>query len=172
MASLSVRQNGGNNGSHLAWEPLDVMRQMLEWDPFRELEPRGWLGGTETFVPHFDVKETADGYVFKADLPGIEEKDLDVSITGTRLTVSGKREAETVGESETVYARERRYGSFSRTFTLPEGIDGDHIEAQLRCGVLTVHLPKTPAVKPRRISLKSVAENVRTMFDNKEKASA
>jgi HSP20 family protein len=170
MGSLSVRQNGGN-GSNLAWEPLDVMRQMLEWDPFREMAPRAWLG-SEAFAPHFDVKETREGYVFKADLPGIEEKDLDVSITGTRLTVSGKREPEKVNEDETWYACERRSGSFSRTFTLPEGIDSDHIEAQLRNGVLTVHLPKTPEVKPRKISLQGVTDKVRSVFENKEKASA
>lgn len=148
-----------------------MMRQMLDWDPFREMAPRGWFA-TEAFLPQFDVKETADGYMFKADLPGIEENDLDVSITGTRLTISGKREAETAGEDEVFYARERRYGSFSRSFTLPEGIDGEHIEAQLRHGILTVHLPKTPEVKPRKISLQSVADKVRSVFDSKEKASA
>jgi HSP20 family protein len=155
MANLNVRHsNHGNAGSSLAW---DAMRQMF---------------GTETFVPQFDVKETGDGYVFKADLPGIEEKDLDVTLTGTRLTVSGRREAEKVSQDEKYYACERRWGSFSRAFTLPEGIDGDRIEAQLRNGVLMIHLPKTPEVKPRKISLQGVADKVRSVFENKEKASA
>jgi HSP20 family protein len=171
MANLSVRQPERGNGSNLAWEPLDVMRQMLEWDPFREMTPRNWLGA-EAFLPQFDVKETPEGYVFKADLPGIDEKDLDVSITGTRLTVSGKREAEKTTEDETFYACERRYGTFSRSFTLPDGVDGDHVEAELRSGVLTVHVPKTPEVKPRKVSIKGVAEKVRAIFDGKEKASA
>jgi HSP20 family protein len=169
MANLTVRHTG--TAPALSWEPFEAMRQLLDWDPFREMAARPFPE-TNAFVPHFDVKETGDGYIFKADLPGIEEKDLDVSITGTRLTVSGDRAAEQTQEGETFYARERRYGSFSRTFTLPEGIDTEHIAAELRNGIFTLHVPKTPEVKPKRISVNTVAEKVRGMFENKEKASA
>jgi HSP20 family protein len=171
MATLNVRNSEYGSGSNPSWEPFEAMRQMLEWDPFREMPARAWPGA-DTFIPPFDVKETADGYVFKADLPGIEEKDLDVSITGSRLTISGRREAEQAGEDETVYAAERRCGTFTRSFTVPEGIDGGHVEAHLHSGVLTVYLPKTPEVKPRKVSIQSAPDKVRAALNSKEKASA
>jgi HSP20 family protein len=70
------------------------------------------------FVPDFEVKETKEGFVFKADVPGIKEKDLEITMTGNRLTISGKREAEMEERSDTYYACERSYGSFTRAFTL------------------------------------------------------
>ena len=69
------------------------------------------------------MKETKDAYVFRADLPGVKDEDLEISLTGNRLTVSGHREQEKREQSETYYATERAYGSFSRTFTLPDGTD-------------------------------------------------
>jgi HSP20 family protein len=106
------------------------------------------------FVPHFDVKESEAGYVFKADLPGVKEQDLDISLTGNRLTVSGKRDAEERHESETYFAFERTYGSFTRSFTLPEGADAEHVQAELKSGVLTLVLPKKPENQPRKINLR------------------
>jgi HSP20 family protein len=102
------------------------------------------------------VKETKDAYVFKADLPGIREEDLDISLTGNRLTVSGKREEEKREEDDRFYAYERSYGSFSRSFTLPEGIDVEHAQADLNDGVLTVSVPKKPEVKPKKIEVKKL----------------
>src|SRR5690348_1559997 len=93
------------------WEPMRLMRDMLGWDPFTEMLPS--VGQNEVvFAPRFEVKETKDAYVFKADLPGVKEDDLDVTVTGNRLTVSGKREAEQREESDRYYAYERSYGSF------------------------------------------------------------
>jgi HSP20 family protein len=89
-----------------------------------------------------------------ADLPGIQEKDLDVSLTGNRLTVSGKREEETRREEERFFALERSYGSFSRSFTLPDGVDTDSAQAEMKDGVLTLRLSKKPEVKARKIELK------------------
>ncbi|MFN7135345.1 MAG: Hsp20/alpha crystallin family protein, partial [Myxococcales bacterium] len=122
------------------------------------------------FVPRFEVKETKDGYVFKADLPGVDEKDVDVSLTGNRLTISGRREAEERKEGETYFAYERSFGSFSRTFTLPEGVDTEHVDAELKNGVLTIQLGKRAEMKPRKIALKGVAEKVRGAFEGKAKA--
>jgi len=113
------------------------------------------------FSPRFEVKETEHSYVFKADLPGIDEKDLDISLTGNRLTVSGKRESEERQENERFYAYERSYGTFSRSFTLPEGADIDHADADLKSGVLTISLPKRPEHQPRKISLKTIGEKVK-----------
>jgi HSP20 family protein len=128
-----------------------MMREMLRWDPGRELEP-AWFG-ERGFVPMFDVKETRDAYVFKADLPGIREEDLDISLTGNRLSISGKREHEQRDEGEQYYAFERSYGTFTRAFTLPDGCDPDHVNAEMKDGVLTLVLPKKPEVQPKRITV-------------------
>ena len=107
------------------------------------------------FAPDFEIKETRDGFLFKADVPGIKEKDLEITMTGNRLTISGKREAEMEEKTDTYYACERSYGSFTRAFTLPEGTGGgDHIRAELKAGVLTLLLPKKPELQPRRIEVK------------------
>jgi len=150
-------------------EPLRLMREMFNWDPFAEMIPS--TPELQGFVPRFEVKETKDVYVFRADLPGVEEKDIELTMTGNRLTISGKREAEAHKEDETWYAYERSYGTFSRTFTLPEGADLEHSEAELKSGVLTVSVPKKPEHQPKKISLKSIGEKVRTAIGGKEKAS-
>jgi HSP20 family protein len=151
--------------SRTGLDPLELMRGFMQWDPFRELSP-GMLG-TETagFVPSFEVKETKDSYVFKTDLPGLKESDVDISVTGNRLTISGQRQEEKRDEGDTFYALERSYGTFSRSFTLPEGIDVDHINAELKDGVLNVVIPKKPEVQPKRVQLKGATEG-----ENKAKA--
>jgi len=135
-------------------DPFEMMRDLMRWDPFAEFSsPSGELA----FTPSFEVKETKDAYLFKADLPGIAEGDLDIGLTGNRLTVSGKREEEKKEGDDRYYAYERSYGSFSRSFTLPEGVDIDHAEAGLSRGVLTVSIPKKPEVKPKKIEVKRLA---------------
>jgi len=135
-------------------DPFEMMRDLMRWDPFAELAP---FRGEAAFAPSFEVKETKDAYLFKADLPGISEGDLDIALTGNRLTVSGKREEEKKEEHDRYYAYERSYGSFSRSFTLPEGVDVDHAAAGLSQGVLTVSIPKKPEVKPKKIEVKRLA---------------
>jgi HSP20 family protein len=139
-------------GSQLStWDPFQIMREMLAWDagtPSFTTPSRG-----VRFAPAFDVKETADAYVFKADLPGVKEADLDIQLTGNRLTISGRRESEERREGETWYAVERSSGGFTRSFTLPEGADGEHVSAELKEGVLLLTLPKKPEVQPRRIQV-------------------
>jgi HSP20 family protein len=131
---------------------------MLRWDPFREMAPYWATSDVAAFQPAFEVKETKEAYVFKADLPGVKEQDLDITRTGNRLTVSGKREAEKEDKTDTYYAYERSYGSFARTFTLPDGIDADHVRADLQDGVLSLVVPKTPEAQPKKISLKNLFE--------------
>jgi HSP20 family protein len=135
----------------LRWDPFG--REMFRWDPFAEIEPM--LGrGTAVFMPDVEVRETPDAFVFKADLPGIKDEDVDIAISGNRITLSGKREAEERREDERYYAYERSYGSFSRTFTLPEGIvDIDKTDAALENGVLTIQVPKREATQSRRIPI-------------------
>jgi HSP20 family protein len=156
-----------------AWEPFRLMRDLFNWDPFAQMLPTGArLIEPVTFAPRFEVKETKDAYVFKADIPGIEEKDLEITLTGNRLTVSGKREAEQREEQDTYYAYERSYGTFSRSFTLPEGADSEHADADLKSGVLTLTVPKKPEHQPRKISLKAIGEKVKGALGGKEKGQA
>ena len=154
MPSLIVRKNGGE-APRLPGdgEPSHFTR----WDPFRQMAP--YFTGDEQpvhFMPDFEIKETKDAFVFKADVPGFKEKDLEITMTGNRLTISGKREAATEESSDFYYARECSYGSFTRAFTLPEGTDGNNsIHAELDRGVLTLHLPKKPELQPKRIEVKA-----------------
>ncbi len=136
------------------WDPFETMREMLNWGGLGLAEPLRLLTGREGFVPTFDVKETKDAYLFKADLPGVKQDDVEISLTGNRLTISGKREAEKRDEGERYFAFEREYGAFSRSFTLPDGVDTEHVSAEMKDGVLAVMLPKKPEVQPKKIALK------------------
>lgn len=135
----------------LARDPFQLMSDLLRWDPFRAMTPVGW--GERGWSPDFEVRETKDSYVFRADLPGVNKDDLDISIVGNRLQVSGKREAEEEAREDTYFAYERSYGSFTRTFTLPDVADTEHISSSFKDGVLTLVVPKTAESRPRRIQI-------------------
>lgn len=132
-----------------SWDPFRMMDTLLRWDPMRETA----LFRGDAFVPRFDVKETKDAYVFRADLPGVKDSDVEISLTGSVLTVTGRREEERRDEGEQYHTIERSYGEFARSFSLPEGTDADNVKAELKEGVLTVHVPKKPEVQPRKISI-------------------
>jgi HSP20 family protein len=153
MANVPVRSNGGEAlARRNEWDPFNWARDLLRWDPFREMAPMPYTG--EVFSPHFEVKENKDGFLFKADVPGVLEKDLEITRTGNRLTIGGKRESEHEDKGDRWYACERSYGSFSRVFTLPDGIDGENIRADLKDGVLTLFVPRKPEAQPQRIAVK------------------
>jgi len=133
------------------WDPFRMMESLLRFDPYSELaQPRR---SEATFLPRFDVKETKDGFLFKADLPGLKEEDAEISVTGNRLTISGKRDVEEQKEGENHYLIERTFGTFSRSFTLPDSADTDKIKASMKDGVLTLNIPKRTESQPRRISI-------------------
>lgn len=158
MADLPIRRGGSTGLSRgRSWDPFERLQQVMGLDP---VELMGQFigegaGGGLRFAPAFEVKETKDAYLFKADLPGVEEKDLEVTVTGDRIQVSGKREEEKRDEGDRYYAYERSFGSFSRSFTLPEGVNSEGVEAGLKDGVLSIHVPKREEVQPKRIQLKS-----------------
>lgn len=135
-------------------DPLRVMRDMLRWDPFRELGSFPSLD-LQAFTPSFDLKETKDALVIQADLPGMSEKDVTISVAGNRLTISGERKAEETKEDESYYMFERTYGSFNRTFTLPEEVELDKVQAELKDGVLRLTLPKRPDAQAKKIQVKA-----------------
>jgi HSP20 family protein len=134
------------------WDPFERLRDLLAHDPFQDLSRR-WFGeeGSMSFAPRFDTQEDQEGFVIKADMPGMKEADVDVSITGNRLMISGRREEEKIGESKSYYTRERSFGSFSRAFTLPNAVDSDRIHASIRDGVLEVTIPKSAEAQPKKI---------------------
>lgn len=134
-------------------EPFRLMRDFLRWDPYRDTQLESEQGSY--FLPSFDVKETADAYVFSADLPGIRDEDLDIDLTGNRLTVKGRREAQVRSEGETFHLIERAAGSFTRSFTLPEAVDPGEVKAELKQGVLSLTIPKRPEVRPQKIRIKN-----------------
>jgi HSP20 family protein len=152
--------------------PLQIMRDLIGGDPFHEMTTftPSVARRLAPFTPQFDVKETKDAFVFKADLPGLEEKNIEVSLCGNRLTVSGFREEEDRHEGENFFAEERSFGNFIRDFTLPDGVDGERVSADLKDGVLTLHIPKKPEHQPKKISV-TVAEKAKGVF-GKEKGTA
>ena len=160
MSDITVRREDGNRSSALGardWEPARIIRSLLGWDPFREMSPYPQGELRAAFSPAFEVKETKESFVFKADVPGLREPDLEVNVSGNRLTVSGKREQEKQEQNDTYYTYERSYGAFTRSFTLPDGTDSNAVRADLKDGVLTMTVPKTPEAQPKRIPVKSAA---------------
>jgi HSP20 family protein len=147
MANIIRRRTETPN----VWDPFRIMLEM-----FGEGGREGYAAGAPaTFAPKFDVFERKDAYVFTADLPGVKEDDLDITLTENRLMVSGKREAEERKEGERFYAYEREFGAFTRTFSLPEGVDAEHVKADFKDGVLTLVVPKRPEVQPKKITVGS-----------------
>ncbi len=149
-----VRRGEGAPVARREWDPFETMRELMGWEPFREL-PRLWRGEERApmFAPAFDVRETKDAFFFKADLPGFRQQDVDVNLAGNRLTISGKRQEEEVDDTDRYYCVERTYGSFSRAFTLPQDIDVEHVHADMKEGVLTIRIPKTEQAQPKRIAI-------------------
>lgn len=136
------------------WDPFQVVDSLLNWGPVPAVEKRR---AKPAFTPRFDVKETGTSYLFKADLPGVKESDVDISLDGNRLTVSGKREVEEKQEGDSFFLSERSYGTFARSFALPENADVQNVTAQLKDGVLTISLAKRAEAQPRKITLNTAA---------------
>jgi HSP20 family protein len=149
---------------------------IVRWEPLREL---GSLqnemnrlfntvfdtpatGGTtmRRWMPAMDLVETEDHFVLRADLPGLAEEDIKVEFEDGTLTISGERKAEHESKSEGYYRVERAFGSFSRTLTLPQGIDPEAVAASFDRGVLEVRIPKPEVRKPRRIEIGGAQQTI------------
>ena len=113
-------------------------------------------GGTEmtAWQPTVDVEETKDAFVMKADLPGMNKQDIQISVEDNRLTIRGERKSEVQKDAQNFHRVERTYGSFCRSFTLPATVVSEKVEATYKDGVLEVSVPKAEEVKPRQISIK------------------
>lgn len=110
-----------------------------------------------TLTPRMDIAETEKGYELTADLPGMQDKDVDISVSNDVLTITGEHSYEQESEGRSVHLSERGFGAFKRSFSLPDDVDQDHIQARLTNGVLEIHLPKTEEVPPpsRQIKIKT-----------------
>ena len=141
---------------------------ITRWDPFREvvaLQNRmnslfGNLNNetespltTASFTPAVDVYEDEKKVVLKLEVPGIEEKDLDVRVENHTLTVKGERKFEKEEKEENFHRIERRYGSFYRAFTLPSTVDTETVDAKYEAGVLKLELKKKPEAQPKQIKV-------------------
>jgi HSP20 family protein len=127
--------------------PFDLMT------PFENAlrnEPRGWRW--QCFSPSTDVRENQDGYVIELDIPGLTEKEIEVTLESRHLTLRGERKPV---EDGNYTRRERSFGQFERIFHLPEDADTSRVEALARNGVLTVSIPKLEQAKARTIAIKA-----------------
>ena len=141
---------------------------LVRWEPMRELntlqtemnrlfnsffDEGGRNGERRRWAPAVDLVEREDSLVLRADLPGLKEEDVHIEVRDNVLTISGERRAEFEDSEQGYYRIERAFGSFSRSLTLPEGVDSDKIDASFENGVLEVKIPKPEARKPKRISI-------------------
>ena len=145
---------------------------ITRWDPFREvvtmqnrlnslfrdLNKEGDSPlSTAEFVPAVDIYEDDKKVMLKLEVPGIDEKDLDVSVENNTLTVKGERKFESEEKEENFHRIERRYGSFYRAFTLPSTVDTEHVQAKYNAGVLKLELLKKPEAQPKQIKINVAA---------------
>jgi HSP20 family protein len=143
----------------IRWEPVGELNTIqnemnrLFNTFFDQPASSGRGGATERrWVPAMDLLETADDYVLRADLPGVREDDVTVQLEGNVLTIAGQRTAE--HDPQQGYHRlERTFGAFSRSLTLPDGVDPDRVGARFDHGVLEVMIPKPEQKKPRRVQI-------------------
>ena len=143
---------------------------IVRWEPLRELSslqnemnrlfntvfdtPAPGNGGqARRWVPAMDLLETQEHFVLRADLPGMKEEDVAIELEDNVLTISGERKAEHEDRQEGYYRVERAFGAFSRSLTLPKGVDAEAVTAAFTDGVLEVRIPKPEERKPRKIAI-------------------
>ncbi len=148
------------------------MANLVRWEPFRDLislrqamdrlfeesfiRPRvGWLAPVGAGALAVDTYETDQDVVIKSSVPGIKAEDLDITVTGDRLTIKGETKTEEKIEKANYIRQERRYGAFCRSLTLPTSIVAEKAKAEFENGVLTLTLPKAEEVRPKTIKVKA-----------------
>jgi HSP20 family protein len=132
---------------------LPSMRRGFEAEPFWRGE-----GGFGLSTPAVDVAEDDKAYHITAELPGLGEKDIEVNLSGDMLTISGEKRDEREEKDKSYHFSERRYGSFRRSFALPQGVDRDKVEARFKNGVLSLTLPKTADAMQRQKKIEVKAQ--------------
>lgn len=115
--------------------------------------PRLKMPEFEETTPSVDIFEEGTDMVMKAELPGMKKEEIEVNVSGDRIIISGEKKREEKVEKKNYYRLERSYGSFSRSFTLPSGVQADKIKAQFKDGILEVRIPKTEEAKKKEIKV-------------------
>jgi HSP20 family protein len=110
-------------------------------------------GGSRRWIPAMDLVETAEHYLLRADLPGLSDEDVNVALEDSVLTISGERKADHHQQREGYHRVERAFGEFSRSLTLPDGVDPDSVQAHFDRGVLEITIPKPVQKKPRQVQI-------------------
>ncbi|MFO7765754.1 MAG: Hsp20/alpha crystallin family protein [Pelovirga sp.] len=140
--------------------------KLAKWDPFREMDSllsrQDWpfRGGAMTaaegseWAPRVDISETEKAFTIKADVPGVKREDVKINIEDHVLNIRGESRQEKEDKDEKMHRVERFYGSFSRSFTLPENVDIDNVDATFKDGLLTLVVPKTEEAKPKSVDVK------------------
>ena len=147
------------------------MNTMIRWNPFGEMArmrseidrlfedafnaPTGKWERNSVWGFPLDVTEADDMFTVKASVPGMNPDDLDITISDNVLTIKGETQEETVKEEERVHLRERRFGSFMRSISLPTPVEPNNVNATMENGILTLQIPKAEAVKPKRIAVRT-----------------
>jgi HSP20 family protein len=147
-------------------------KELAKWTPFREVSrlrdemDRLWQDFfgpgrralrpmAEEWIPAVDISDTADKVTVRVEVPGMDAKNIEISLSGDILTIKGEKKAEKEEKGENFYLAERSYGSFARSLRLPAEVEGDKIEASYKQGVLTITCPKKEVVKPKQIEIKA-----------------
>jgi HSP20 family protein len=154
---------------------------LVRWEPMRELNTmQGEMNrlfnsffdeegnGRRRWAPAVDLLEREDSLVLKADLPGLTQDDVNIEVRDNVLTISGERRTDIEDKQNGYYRVERAFGGFSRSLTLPEGVDADRIAANFENGVLEVTIPKPEQRKPRRITIGGAKETLEGSATKKE----
>jgi HSP20 family protein len=155
---------------------------LIRWEPVRELntiqnemnrlfntffETSGTQGGGQAagrrWLPAMDLVESGEDFVLRADLPGLSENDVNIELEDNVLTVSGERKSEHEERKEGYYRLERASGAFSRSLTLPEGVDPEKVRASFDRGVLEVRIPKPEQRKPRKVTISAGGGEAKTI---------
>ena len=141
---------------------------LIRWEPAREIQTMNRLFNTffdsasvsnggqavaRRWIPAMDVVETDDNFVLRADLPGLSEQDVNIEVEDNVLRISGERTAAHEQKGKGYYRVERSWGAFSRSLTLPEGVDAEAVKASFNNGVLEVQIPKPEQQKPRKVQI-------------------
>lgn len=139
------------------WRPfkeLERIRKEMDslWDTLFDRRPvRG--DGVSEWMPSLDLSETKNSYIVSAEIPGIEPKDVEISLTDNVLTIKGEKKQEKQEDNENYHLIERSYGSFTRSFRLPVQVQADKVKATYKNGVLKITLPKTEEAKKKEIKI-------------------
>lgn len=151
------------------------MSTLVRWNPNRDLvnvsslidhvlgeaygsRPLLWQRGDDGLAPALDVAEEDDSFVVRVSVPGVKPEEIDITLTDNVLTIRGEMKADEEIKEEHYHVRERRWGSFVRSVTLPTPVEQEKIDASYENGVLTLRLPKSEAAKPRRIAVRTPIE--------------